>query len=286
VQHFEQFIRSRQFLKNVTPKTLDWYATSFAALRRHHPGEEFSKASLDDFVISLRESGVSPISCNTYCRAINAYLRWVHEEGYIDLLLRIPPLKCEQKILPTLSVEQVKAVLNFRPRVFSEQRIYALLCLLLDSGLRIEEALCLTRDRVDFQNMLVTVKGKGEKHRVVPISLELRKILFRWLSKHEYALVFPTREGVKQCQRNVLRDMKELGSTLGISGVRFSFHTLRHTFALNYIRNGGDVFRLQRILGHSTLEMTRRYVNLQTADLQAVHDRLSILASPTWGVDK
>ncbi len=51
------------------------------------------------------------------------------------------------------------------------------------------------------------------------------------------------------------------------------------TFAAGYIRNGGDAFRLQRVLGHSTLEMTRRYVNLQTADLQAVHQRLSLLGS-------
>ena len=80
-------------------------------------------------------------------------------------------------------------------------------------------------------------------------------------------------------RRNLLRDLKHLGRDLGIAGVRFSFHTLRHTFAVNYIRKGGDVFRLQRILGHSTLEMTRRYVNLQTEDLQAVHNKLSLLSS-------
>jgi integrase/recombinase XerD len=76
----------------------------------------------------------------------------------------------------------------------------------------------------------------------------------------------------------MLRHFKVLGTRLRISGVRFSFHTLRHTFAVNYIRNGGDMFRLQRVLGHSTLEMTRKYVNLQTSDLQAVHERLSLLA--------
>ena len=92
------------------------------------------------------------------------------------------------------------------------------------------------------------------------------------------AFVFPSHRGLKLNQRNFLRDFKLWGTRLLITGVRFSFHTLRHTFAVNYIRNGGDVFRLQRILGHSTLEMTRRYVNLQTSDLQAVHSKLSLLS--------
>jgi integrase/recombinase XerD len=91
------------------------------------------------------------------------------------------------------------------------------------------------------------------------------------------SLVFATRTGTKLLQRNLLRKFKLFGKRLKITGVRFSFHTLRHTFALNYIRNGGDVFRLQRVLGHSSLEMTRRYVDLQTSDLQAVHDRLSVV---------
>ena len=113
---------------------------------------------------------------------------------------------------------------------------------------------------------------------MVPMRYELRKVLFRCLLKHEYAIVFPTRDGVQMQRRNALRELKRLGRQLAITGVRFSFHTLRHTFAVNYIRKGGAVFRLQRIRGHSTLESTRRYINLQTEDLQAVHNKLSLLS--------
>jgi site-specific recombinase XerD len=132
---------------------------------------------------------------------------------------------------------------------------------------------------VDLDNMLLRVRGKGEKQRIVPISFKMRRLLYRWLLKHEFPLVFATRDGARLGRRNLLRDFKRLAKRLGISGVRVSFHTLRHTFAVNYIRQGGDVFRLQRILGHSTLEMTRRYVNLQTEDLQTVHNRLSVVSS-------
>jgi integrase/recombinase XerD len=144
--------------------------------------------------------------------------------------------------------------------------------------MRINEALTLERSAVDLDALLIRVLGKGEKQRLVPISLEGRKILYRWLTRHEHRLVFPTYRGTSCKHRNLLTAFKRVCKALGIEGPRTSFHTLRHSFAVNYIRKGGDVFRLQRILGHSTLEMTRRYVNLQTADLQAVHDKLSLLA--------
>jgi integrase/recombinase XerD len=91
-------------------------------------------------------------------------------------------------------------------------------------------------------------------------------------------LLFFAGQGERMVQRNALRDFKTLCKHCGVIGVRCSFHTARHSFAVAYLRNGGDVFRLQRILGHSKLEMTRRYVNLKTEDLQAVHQRLSLLA--------
>jgi integrase/recombinase XerD len=279
VHRFDEFIRSRQFLKNVTPRTVDWYGCSFSAFQRFHPAHDCSKQSLAEFVIALRESGVSPLSCNTYCRAINAYLRWLHEEGYASDLLRITPLKTERKILATFSRPQVDAFLLFRPKNFSGFRLHSLAALLLDTGVRIDEALGLQRDQLDLENLLVKVKGKGEKHRVVPMSFELRKVLYRWLARHEFSLVFPTMQGRRLVQRNLLRDLKLVGKKLGMTGVRVSFHTFRHTFAVNYLRAGGNLFYLSKILGHSSVTTTERYLqSLGVDDLQAVHDRLSLLS--------
>jgi integrase/recombinase XerD len=85
--------------------------------------------------------------------------------------------------------------------------------------------------------------------------------------------------GTRVTTRNLGRELKAIGRKLGISGVRFSAHTLSHTFVVNYLRNSGNVFYLQRILGHSTLEMTNRYVrSLGIEDLQKVHNRLSLLS--------
>jgi integrase/recombinase XerD len=278
VHRFDDFIKSRRYLKNVTPKTVAWYHGSFSAFQRFHPSEEYSKPSLAAFVIALRDCGVAPVSCNTYCRAVNAYLRWLHEEGYVTEVLRIPPLKTEKKIIATFNRSQVDALLKWKPRVFSEFRLHALVALLLDCGLRIEEALELTREKMDMDNLLVKVKGKGEKHRIVPMSLELRRVLHRWLNKHRHAWVFPTLQGRKLNQRNILRGLKLLGKRLSVTGVRVSFHTFRHTFAVSYLRAGGNLFYLSRILGHSSVITTEKYLqSLGVEDLQAVHDRLSLL---------
>jgi integrase len=146
----------------------------------------------------------------------------------------------------------------------------------LDTGVRIDEALGLQRAQLDLENLLVTVKGKGEKHRVVPMSFELRKVLYRWLARHEFSLVFPTLQGRRQIQRNMLRDLKVLGKKFDMTSVRVSFHTFRHTFAVNYLRAGGNLFYLSKILGHSSVTTTERYLqSLGVDDLQAVLSLLS-----------
>ncbi len=73
-------------------------------------------------------------------------------------------------------------------------------------------------------------------------------------------------------------DVKQLCEDFGFIAPSRKLHAFRHIFAVNYLRRDGSVFHLQKVLGHSMLEMTRRYANLVTADLQAVHERLSLLA--------
>jgi integrase/recombinase XerD len=268
----ESFIRERRYLKNVTPKTVAWYRDSFRAF----DGAMDTRAGVLERVAKLRDRGVSATSVNTYLRCITAFFRWACAEGHLPGdPIRVAKLKQEQKVLATLTPEHVRKIIGFQPRK-KERKIHTIAVLLLDTGLRIDEALSLTPEDVDLDNLLLRVRGKGGKHRMVPVSREMRKVLMRWVDSRT-GLVFPSRVGTKIQQSTLLKEFKRFGKKLHISGVRFSFHTLRHTFAVNYIRNGGDVFRLQRVLGHSSLEMTRRYVNLQIEDLQAVHDRLSMV---------
>jgi integrase/recombinase XerD len=158
------------------------------------------------------------------------------------------------------------------------------LLLILDSGLRISEALSLERSAIDWEQSTLTVMGKGRKQRAVPISQPMRRRLWVWLKSHEHALVFATRDGLPLSPRNVQHGMDRARKALCIdAGQRFSPHALRHSMATNYLRAGGNVVMLQRILGHADLQTTMRYVHLETGDLCAVHDRFSPLASSQVG---
>lgn len=261
---FDQFIRERKFLTNVTPATIEWYKQSFTWLRTESP----SDADLKDFVLRMRERGLKATACNCRIRAVNSYLKWAGST------LRVSKLREPQHVLPTFSQTQVTTMMKHKPHGIYQARLLLIVLTLLDTGCRISEVLGLRVEDVDLDNLLLTVTGKGRKDRKVPFSFELRKRLCKHLTR---GLVFSTRHGRHLDRHVVLRDVKLLCLKLGFTAPERTLHACRHTFALNYIRRGGGVFHLQRVLGHSSLEMTRRYVNLITEDLSAVHQKVTLL---------
>jgi integrase/recombinase XerD len=279
---YEQFIREKQYLANVSPATVAGYRWAWKAFAPALDGTKTAeKPEILARIAELRESGLSPVTVNTYLRSLNTFFSWLHREGRLPTPMKISRLKEEKKLIATFSAEQIERLISFRARTLTERRLHALCCLILDTGIRINEALSLERRDVDYGSLLLNIRGKGGKHRSVPMSIQMCKALFRFAKEQEPQCgeqLFFVNGGERIHQRNALRDFKLLCRRLGIQGPRCSFHTLRHTFSKCYVRNGGDVFRLQRILGHSSLTMTRRYVELDTADLQAVHHRLSAFA--------
>ncbi|HSS99488.1 MAG TPA: site-specific integrase [Terriglobales bacterium] len=281
---FAAFIQERRYLKNVSPSTVSWYLHAFKWL----PSESPTQEQLKDAVMRMREKGLKETGCNAVIRAINAYLHWhagsERKCGAGCIHLRIPQLKEPQKILPTLSETQVSLLLTWKPKAkhFHQRRLHLLTLMMLDTGCRITEALTLRVREIDMDNMLITLDGKGRKQRVVPFSFMLRKAMHRFMSdfnRKPDSLLYATRDETRVGRMTVLRGVKILCTQLGFEPPARTLHAFRHTFAVNYLRRGGSVFHLQKVLGHSTLEMTRRYANLVTANLQAVHERVSLLSA-------
>jgi integrase/recombinase XerD len=283
MSQFSDFIRERQYLHNVSPATISWYTHALKWL----PSESPTQTELKATVIRMREQGLKETGCNAAIRAINAYLHWASGSdrkcGAGCTHPRMQPLKEPKNILPTLTEAQVNRLVTWKPnpKDFHDRRLHLLSLVLLDTGCRITEALTVKVCDVDLDNLLVTLTGKGRKQRVVPISFMLRKAIYRYVADFDRksgTLLFTTTDGSPVRRISALRSMKLLCDRLGFDAPARTLHAFRHTFAVNYLRREGSVFHLQKVLGHETLDMTRRYTNLATADLQAVHQKVSLLS--------
>lgn len=276
---FEDFLRHKLYLEGVSPRTIKYYRFCYMSWRRlaGHSSPP-TKQVCNGYVIALRESGISINTVNSYLRGLNSFLTWLHENEHIPERLRMKPLKAPQRVLKVFSDSQIRLLLSFKPKTFHEHRLYAMLCLAIDTGCRVDELITLQRNSVDFDNLLITVRGKGNKERTIPISIEIRKILFKFVQRHSFEFCFPTLHGGKVYYRSTLDQFKKLCKKQGVGGPRLSWHTLRHTFATAYLRDGGNIIYLSRILGHSTVSTTQLYVQNNTEDLALMHRKTSLLS--------
>lgn len=279
---FSDFIRERQYLTNVSPSTLQWYKYSLKWLDTESPTQEDLKAA----VLKMREKGLKATGCNSAIRAINAYVHWASAGPDVRCSPackhpKISEMKEPQNVLPTFTDKQVRSLVDWKPKGRLERRLHLILLFLFDTGARISEVLKLRVGDVNLDDLLVTLDGKGSKQRIVPISFELRKATHRYttdFSRRTESLLFATSEETMLDRHNVLHYVKRLCLSLGFRAPARTLHATRHTFATGYLRRGGNVFLLQKVMGHSDLETTKRYAHMTTADLQEAHQRLSPLS--------
>jgi integrase/recombinase XerD len=229
----------------------------------------------------MRENGLSPGGCNNYIRGINSFISWLKDEGHIPERLKIKLLPNPSKPLQGFSDIEIRSLLSFRPKGFTELRTWTLIITLLDTGVRIEEALTLRTSDVDMDATTIKVVGKGNKQRVVPFSFELRKNIFKYqVLKAKQGIraiyVLCTHSGARLSYRNCYRDIKILCAKTGVVGEHVHPHSMRHFFSVNYIRNGGDIYRLSRILGHTSISTTQLY--LRSMGIEQIGENHSALS--------
>ena len=270
----KDFIQERLYLKGVSLRTVDWYRFSFKAFN----GALESKQTIIKRISELKEGGASNITINSYLRAVNAYFMWLHKEQGRELI-KLPRLKEEQRILQTLIPANVSSILSYKPVGVNLRRAHAIALAILDTGLRASEVLGLTKEDINMDTLVFKVLGKGGKHRLVPFSFELRRSLYKFVSSRGTSLfIFGTNKNTKVTVHNLDRDFNNLAKHVGIG--HLNPHLLRHSFAVMYLRNGGNLEYLRRILGHSSLSTTQKYLrSLGVEDLGDVHDQLSPLSA-------
>jgi integrase/recombinase XerD len=194
--------------------------------------------------------------------------------------IRIP--RPPKKVITPFTQEQIQSLLKvIDTSTTAGLRDYAMVLAFLDTGMRLGELIGLKKNDVDLRNRTLKVFGKGAKERRLPMGKRLLAALWKYqLQRPQPASgsidnFFLTRDGWPLTKNRVETIIKNLGKKAGLQGMRCSPHTFRHTFCIQFLRNGANLFTLQQMTGHSSLEVLRGYVALAESDLRTAHERFS-----------
>jgi site-specific recombinase XerD len=203
-------------------------------------------------------------SLHGHARAIRALLFWAASEDLLDVRVpqRVALPKMAAKVLPVLSEAHTDALFA----ACETPRDRAILAVLLDTGIRASELCGLTVDRVHFsaEDAYLVVHGKGRKTREVGLGRRSRMLLHKYLYRTRGGVasgpVFIGRTGTALRPEGLDRMLYRLRDRTGLQGVRVGAHVWRHTYAVRFITAGGDIFRLARLMGHSSVVVTQGYL--------------------------
>jgi site-specific recombinase XerD len=272
-ESYDDFILSRQAAL-LSPSTIEFYnytAGEFVDFLISHDifePERIKSNTVRAYLSEVNSRGVSNSTVHAHARGTRAFLRFLKEEGYITAPINIKMPRVEQKKMRVLSPEELNRIL----KVCNKPRDKTLILFLVDSGMRRSEAVSLNWIDVDIPSGVVNIrKSKSKKARSAFIVVKTRRALLRYrrsISHEDNDPLFQTQTGTRLTPsgfRQVIRRISEK------SRIPFSAHDLRRTFATLSLKAGMNVLHLQSLLGHSSLEMTRRYVQMVEDDLGEAH---------------
>lgn len=211
----------------------------------------------------------------------------------INPLDDIPKPRVPKKVIQSFNREEVQAILNaFDKNTFTGFRNYAVMSILFSTGLRKSELLQMNVSDVYLDIDTMKVNGKGNKERYVPISPVLHRVIVTYLKKRKEYLKeckLPDRDVfIVSCRGGRLTKgglgtvFAKLKQSKKQWAHRVSAHTWRHTFAKFFLLNGGDIFSLQKILGHEDIESTRIYIELTKEEIRLQNDKYNPLDNTKW----
>ncbi|ADV66423.1 tyrosine-type recombinase/integrase [Deinococcus maricopensis] len=285
-QHFAYHLKVKRRSKN----TLNFYDVTRRTLARflEEQGVEattdtLTVSQLRGFLVWLEEQGLGPGGIHAHARALRALFNWAEREELVSRnlasRLELPSLPHERQ--PAITSERLWKLLGACKGAGQQLRDTAMLLTLFDTGVRVHELIGLKVEDLLFERGLIRVVGKGNKERFVPIGSKAMSATSAYLRRerkqqHPGVLhVFLSRSGEAMTRSGVSIRLAKLAKNTGIEREVCAPHAFRRGFAVEFLRNGGDVFTLQQIMGHSSLDMTRRYVTFLDDDLKAAHLRFS-----------
>lgn len=283
-QIYENFIHSKTAL-GVSDITIRNYRNNLHSISKHlnieMPFAELDKRTLEDMIVSMRGAGLAHNTISTYVRSMRTFLSWCRSEGLTNL--KLPNMKDVETVKETYSDSELALLLK-RPRSdcdFCEFRNWTIVNFLLNSGCRAASVRNIQNRDVDLEARQIILRhNKNHKLHVVPLCSTMTSILRSYMAVRQGKpedYLFCNQYG-EMLSENALR--LAIGRYNNSRGVqKTSIHLFRHTFARKYLVDcGGDAFTLQKLMGHSTLKMTKHYCAIFDSDISKNYDRFSPLA--------
>lgn len=282
---FEQFQKSN-VIKNLSPATIDFYARKMQPFfdfigDTNQPLESLTEMTVDNYILHLKSRNINDTTTNIHLRAVRAFLYWCMERGYLESF-PIRMIRADIPVKEPYSPAELNLLLK-KPDMtrcsFSEYRNWVMVNFLLGTGCRVSTLVNLHTKDIDLAAGTAKFRHmKARNAQIVPLSCNLVKVLEEYLSyrnSDSEGFLFVSSYGDGMSVSTVENAIRNYNHRRGVD--KTSIHLFRHTYAKLYIQAGGDPFRLQRLLGHSDLTMTRRYVALYADDLKANYDALNPL---------
>ena len=280
---FENFIIS-QTARGIADITIRNYRLHLHSISKHLdinlPLSDLSKRHLDEMIMSMRASGLAHNSIATYVRMLHTFFNWCNREELTDI--NIANIKEKETVKETYSDEELELLLK-RPDKkanFSEYRNWVIVNFFMNCGCRASTVRNIQNRDVDLKaRQIIFRHNKNGRIQVVPLCSRMVLILNDYMSVRKGKpedYLFCTQYGDKLTEGALRTAIVRYNQSRGVE--KTSIHLFRHSFAKKYLVDcGGDAFMLQRLLGHSTLNMTKHYCAIFDSDIAKNFDRLSPL---------
>ena len=273
-------------VRDCSESTFINYKTTMAQFNKFYSDSNMintvNKNTIEDYICYLRENTkMSNISISIGLQRLKALFNYFHRNGYMEQVV-FPVIRCEKKVKEVYTDDELKLLLD-KPKIglcnFTEYRNWVMINYLLSTGNRRNTLVNVKISDIDFEDGSIKLSTtKNKKQQYIPLSTTLSKILKDYI-KHRGGksddYLFCDAYGDKLNTDNLRISLSRYHKRRGVE--KTSIHLYRHTFAKKWILAGGDIFRLQKILGHSSLDVVKEYVEMFTEDLQKDFDKFNAL---------
>lgn len=272
--------------RNLREGTLKHYTDTMKQLYKYIPEdtpiEELNATTFREFIIEMRERPeINSQSLNTYARDLKTIMYFFMRQNYIDTVkLDVP--KVDKKPIETYTDTELQALLkkpNIKKCTFTEYKMWVITNFLLSTGIRQKSLLNIKIKDLDFDSEFINITHtKNRKALIIPMNSDIKKILQEYIrhrggEKDDF--LFCNIYGKQLAKSTMIHTLLEYNRARGVE--KSGTHRYRHTFAKKWVLMNGNIVTLQKILGHSSLQMTQNYINLLVSDMKKDVEEFNIL---------